>query len=393
MSKRGENIYKRKDGRWEGRISVEAGRYRYFYEKSYAGVKKKMKEWLKADCKPELRTDSDSFVAEALDEWLQSCYGSIKNSTYENYYYCINKHIKPFFRNNRIGMIDENRIQEFVKHICANSKISQAYQKKILQVFKTSLKGILNKNEKASALLGELTMPKRLTIERPVEVFSTHEQSQIEANLLISRNKKDICLLLCFYTGIRLGEVCALKWSRIDIDSKTIIIDQTLTRTKNFSEDGNKTKLTLASPKSRSSIRKIPIPDFLCELLCEIIPKIDGKEHFVLSDSSKPLDPRTFQRYYKRVLDNTHISSRKFHTIRHTFATRALEVGIDIRTLSDLLGHSGVTSTINTYSHSLLEQKKLAISKMNMLHTNNLSKPQSSYLFKSTNAVNKAVGI
>ncbi len=372
---------------------METGRYRYFYDKSYAGVKKKMKEWLKTDCKLGFSTGSNSFVAEALEEWLQSCYGSIKNSTYENYYYCINKHIKPFFRNNRIGMINENRIQEFVKHICANSKISKAYQKKILQVFKTSLKGILNKDEKTSTLLEGLSMPKKLTSGRPVEVFSMHEQSQIETDLLISRDKKDIGLLLCFYTGIRLGEVCALKWSRIDIDSKTIIIDQTLTRTKNFSEDGNKTKLELASPKSRSSIRKIPIPDFLCELLSEIIPKIDCKEFFLLSGSRKPLDPRTFQRYYKKVLDNTQIDSRKFHTIRHTFATRALEVGIDIRTVSDLLGHSGVTSTMNTYAHSLLEQKKLAIAKMNMLHTHKLSEIKNSSVIQPIYAVERAVGI
>ena len=393
MSKRGENIYRRKDGRWEGRILNETGRYRYFYDQSYAGVKKKMKDWLKADYKPKFHTGSKSFVSEALEWWIQSCYGGVKDSTYENYYYCVYKYIIPFFKKCRIGMIDEKHIKEFVQHICANPKLSQAYQRKILQIFKTSLKGILNQDEKVSALLKTLTMPKKLTAVKPVEVFSMSEQSQIEEKLLISKKNPDIGLLLCFYTGIRLGEVCALRWSRIDIDSKTILIDQTLSRTKNFEEGRTKTKLSLGSPKSRNSIRKIPIPDFLCELLCGIMPKTGGQECFVLSGSGEPLDPRTFQRYYKKALLNAHVTLRKFHTIRHTFATRALEVGIDIRTVSELLGHSGVTSTMNTYAHSLLEQKKLAISKMNMLHTHKLSEIKNPSVIQSIYAVERAVGI
>lgn len=372
MSKRGENIYKRKDGRWEGRILDENGRYKYFYDRNYNEVKRKMKDWLKGNRCVSTHQKNICF-SEALERWLKNCHGYVKASTYENYYYSMQKYILPYFRRYKVERITDLQVKDFVRHICNNTSLSRCYQRKILQIFKTALKRILYDDENTATIINALALPRTLYTLKPVEVFSASEQSRIEERLLINEGKKDIGLFICFYTGIRLGELCALRWDSIDLESKTMTISQTLIRIRNFEAEGPKTKLILSSPKSRSSTRKIPLPDFLCGMLHGQMLQAKSKEDYILSNSSMPVDPRTFQRYYERILASAGVYHRKFHAIRHTFATRALEVGIDVRTLSEILGHSGITSTLNTYAHSLLEQKRLAISKMNTLHTNKMS--------------------
>jgi integrase len=310
---------------------------------------------------------------ELLDKWLTDRQEYVKPSTYENYYYCMQKFIIPFFRDYKVEMITELHVKKFILSISNNISLSQSYRKKILQIFKTALKEILRDNDNATNIINALRFPRRLQVVKPVDIFSVYEQRLIENMLLINKGCKDIGLLLCFYTGIRLGELCALRWSDIDFESKTLTICKTLIRTKNFEAEGPKTKLCLGPPKSKSSVRKIPLPDFLCNILYDRFLQVKRINNFILSNSSIPFDPRTIQRYYDRLLSRAGVSHRKFHAIRHTFATRALEIGIDIKTVSEILGHSSITTTLNTYAHSLLEQKRLAISKMNLLHTKKMS--------------------
>ena len=163
-----------------------------------------------------------------------------------------------------------------------------------------------------------------------------------------------------------MGELGALRWEDIDLDSKTLSVKGTLTRNKNFDSSGSKTQLVVSSPKNRTSVRRIPIPEFIVGELQTHIGI--NKSCFLLTDTDKPADPRSYQRYYKKVLEQAHVSYRKFHTIRHTFATRILEMGVDIKTISELLGHSSVVNTLNIYAHSLMEQKKSAIAKLNSMH-------------------------
>jgi integrase len=145
-------------------------------------------------------------------------------------------------------------------------------------------------------------------------------------------------------------------------------IKRTVTRTKNFTLQDTKTQLNVGTPKSRTSIRKIPLPAFLVTIAREYILIDDKEDYYVLSGSNIPIDPRAYQKLFKRILTKAGVKDRKFHSTRHTFATRALELHVDIKTVSEILGHSNVAITMNVYAHSLMEQKKIAIDKFNHMH-------------------------
>lgn len=150
-------------------------------------------------------------------------------------------------------------------------------------------------------------------------------------------------------------------------------VNRTVSRIKTFQEEGNKTELFVGTPKSRKSFRKIPLPSFLLKILMESRSTSTSEESYVLTDKDVPIDPRVYQKFFKRVLQNAGVKERKFHAIRHTFATRALELGVDIKTLSEILGHSSVGITLNIYAHSLMDQKKIAIDKFNDMHLTNMN--------------------
>lgn len=170
--------------------------------------------------------------------------------------------------------------------------------------------------------------------------------------------------IVCFYTGIRIGELCALDLNRdIDLKRGVISIQHTLYRVK--SENGNKkTELKISTPKSESSIRDIPLPKFLIEKLS----KIENGSGFLIQKNGKFIEPNVYARRYKKILAELDIPYRKFHATRHTFATRALEIGMDIKTLSEILGHSSPTITLNLYSHSLPEHKKKEMDRLGKLY-------------------------
>ncbi len=154
------------------------------------------------------------------------------------------------------------------------------------------------------------------------------------------------------------------------MEAGTLSINRTVSRVQTFDEGKDKTELFVGSPKSRKSLRKIPLPDFLFVMLKKHVGQYGG-EDYIFSGNQLPYDPRRFQKLYKRILTDVGVTDRKFHAIRHTFATRALELGVDIKTISELLGHSSVSITLNIYAHSLMEQKKLAIDKFNDLYVFN----------------------
>lgn len=370
MSKRGENIYKRKDGRWEARHKQPDGKYVSTYGKTYSEAKKKLREKLQkmGDFK---QGEQNQRIIEQLNNWLNECAKRVKLSTYENYYYCMKTYVWPFFEETKNNTINKANLNSFVEKIYTNQMLSDASRKKILTIFKIALKFIMKENQFKSDLLKSMKIPK--TQSRIIQVFEANEQIKVEQELIKTRNLKAVGILLCFYTGLRLGELCAVKWSNIDHISKTITITGTLSRKKNFDSGSNKTKLHISSPKNNSSQRCIPLPQFLAEVLKDCATQASDHDSYLLSNTHAPIDPRTVQRFYERILQKANVRYRKFHTVRHTFATRALEMGIDVKTVSDLLGHSSVTTTLNIYAHSLMEQKKKAIAMLNDLHLTNIS--------------------
>ncbi len=371
MPRRGENIYKRKDGRWEGRILLDNGKYRYFYAKSYKDVKERMRDFLELKNTKEEKTAYELRRAAALFEtWLEGdILHQVKPTTYESYYRSIYKYIIPFFEQEGNENITEASVSRFVKSIRENMLIKESSRKKILSIFKSALKDILRDSPECLYLIKLIKLPR--PEEKEVEVFSMREQRKIEYAALNSENKRALGIILCFYTGIRLGELCGLKWKDINMESGTISISRTVFRTKSFKTGEKKTILQAGSPKSRKSMRKIPLPESILKMLAESEFDIPKDDCYILSGDDKPYDPRSYQKLYKRILKTAGIKNCKFHAIRHTFATRALELGVDIKTLSEILGHSNVGITLNIYAHSLMEQKKIAIGKFNEMLISN----------------------
>ena len=367
MPRRGENIYKRKDGRWEGRQLKTDGKYQYFYGKSYREVKERIKSYQENGKNITKKEIKALVTASSLFElWLDSEISKrVKPSTYESYYHCLKKYIIPFYISRDYNQITENSVLEFVKFMHDDDSISQSYRR-ILTVYKTALREILSNTSDSPIILNHVKFPR--TDQNEVQVFTMKEQCLIEKAVLSCPDKRTLGIVLCFYSGIRLGELCALKWSDFDFENGTLFISRTVSRTKNFSDEDNKTILLIGTPKSRTSSRKIPLPSFLIIILNEYY-KIGGKDNcYFMTGSEIPIDPRAFQKLYKKILNKAGVTDRKFHAIRHTFATRALELNVDIKTISDILGHSNVSITMNIYAHSLMEQKKIAIDRFNNMH-------------------------
>lgn len=162
----------------------------------------------------------------------------------------------------------------------------------------------------------------------------------------------DIGIWISLYAGLRIGEICALRWSDICFDTAILTVNGTQARTENGVE--------ITSPKSRTSRREIPIPKVLFEKL-KTMPK---NCEFILSKNGKSVDVRTYRRYFKRLLQKANLPDIKYHALRHTFSTRALEVGMDYKTLSEILGHSSVGITLDLYAHSLKEHKQKQMNKL-----------------------------
>ena len=169
--------------------------------------------------------------------------------------------------------------------------------------------------------------------------------------------------MICLYTGIRIGELCALEWKNIDLKRGVISIRQTLYRVKSDNEK-RKTEIIIAPPKSDTSVRDIPLPKFLTAKL-KVIEHGGG---FLINRKGKYIEPAVYARRYKTVLKEAGVRDVKFHTTRHTFATRALEIGIDIKTLSEILGHASPTVTLNIYAHSLPEHKAKEMDRLGKLY-------------------------
>ena len=187
-------------------------------------------------------------------------------------------------------------------------------------------------------------MPKTETKE--AEVFNKDERSRLQSYLQNNLNKS---ILLTMYSGIRIGEMCALKWSDIDYENGIVRVSKALQRVSDKSGRG-KTKIAITSPKSKTSVKDIPVPPFILDILKQ---EKRSEEYYILSGTSKPVKPRTMQNRFKAVLKNCGIRNANFHLLHHTYATMCIENGFDAKTVSELLGHSNVNITLNRIGNSL----------------------------------------
>lgn len=358
MSKRGENIYKRKDGRWEGRYKngfKPDGKVKYtsVYGKTYADVRKIIAE-------KRSKTDIDSVsckltVRELFVLWLDNIRISVKESTYANYVMKLEKHIMPYFNSTRYEKLTAEFLNRFIE-----LKLSEGYSPKYVYDIAVLIRSV---SKFARKHYGYADKAEFMKLPKKEPCREKHMLSSEQYTILISALKKDnspsaVGILLAAFTGIRLGELSALKWSDIDFEKRIIIVSNTMQRIKN-SDGQSKTKIVVTSPKSRTSIREIPVPDWLIQKLSKIKSVDDS---YFLTGNGSFIEPRTMQYRFKSLLKKLNLPCINFHTLRHMFATRCIAVGFDVKTLSEILGHSTVELTLNRYVHSSLERKRQCMS-------------------------------
>lgn len=353
MARHGENIRKRKDGRWEGRYSVPDGltghkQSRSVYAKTYAEVRNKLASAKKnapvsADV---METNKKNIFHEAAEEWLETVKRQRKYSTYIKYqtiYYC---YIKE-----KLGAIAlEALTQKDVNNLAVSvDEVSSSIHSSIKNVTNQILRFVSVKyGIPAYNFVCMVSKP----ASRPVETLTKTEQMKFVKCLCKEPDIYKAGILLCMSTGLRIGEICALKWSDIDFENKLLHVRRTVQR---IAVTGRKTRTALleSEPKSSFSRREIPIAD---EIMKYLLPyrKPDG----YLFKDRKPLDPRTYQNKFAKYIRDAELHKSHFHILRHTFATNCINSGMDVKSLSEILGHADVKITLNCYVHPTMETKR-----------------------------------
>lgn len=368
MPRKGANIYKRKDNRWEARYIKEykpngSIKYGYCYGKTYREAKQKMLEVQVA-----LRTEafsqkliSKQKFSNYCDEWLQVNRNHIKETTYVKYYTILEKYIKPMFGTCNVETLSSIMIAEFSQNLLKEKKLSEKTVKDILSVLNSILKYIANHHVTTLSKI-EITYPKQPKKEMRV---LTREEQRIFVNYLLNEmDHYKFGILLSLFTGMRIGEVCALRWQDISLEENLIKVSATMQRIQDFSNmRTQKTKIIITTPKSDTSMRIIPMAECIAKL-CET-QWIDNESAFVLTGSpDKYIEPRTLQKRLESYTKDCGLEGVHFHTLRHTFATRCIEVDFEIKTLSEILGHASPRITLERYVHSSLQLKRENIKKL-----------------------------
>ena len=287
-----------------------------------------------------------------LNEWLKNyVLPSVKIRTYERYSLIVNLHIRDKIEMLELDDLTPLLLQQYITELLQSGNrktgkgLSANSVNAIISVLQSSLKTANFLGLTAEYTADKVKRPKLK--EKPVECFSLKEQKQIEQAILSGRKDKLYGILLCLYSGLRIGELIALQWSDIDFTKGILTVSKSC-------HDG-KAGLIIDEPKTATSRRVIPLP----KQLLPILKGIKKKSHspFVVSANGKPVSVRSYQRSFELLLKKLKIPHRGFHSLRHTFATRALECGMDVKTLSEILGHKNPTVTLNRYAHSLMEHK------------------------------------
>lgn len=370
MAKRGENIHKRKDGRWEGRYKKgkdSNGKtvYSSVYGKTYTEAKEKLIKTIANLNKKDNVTKDYSFY-EILELWKASKFRNIKGSTKLKYENTIEKHILPCLGKCKMSSMNSILLNEYISQKLESGRLdkkgglSPTSVKSIMAIVFSTIDFAIEEKLCKPIVLSNCKISAE---KKSITVLDQDEQKRLEANLLINTDKTKLGIFISLRTGLRIGEVCALKWSDIDFKNMIIHLRATVSRVKN--NDGKGTKLIIEKPKTKASIRDIPIPSDLFKVL--VVMKKQSASPFVVSTNNKFVPPRTFEYRYHKILKSSNVASINFHALRHTFATRCIEKGVDVKSLSEILGHSNVSITLNTYVHSSMEYKRLQIEKLSNL--------------------------
>lgn len=365
MSKPGENISKRKDGRWEARYIKgrrEDGKiiFGYVYGKSYHEAREKKNAALGSMCETgNAAANSGSRFGTLLDTFLIKKKTAVKESTYSHYCEIVNNHIRPLLGELPVDGITGRIIDRFAGEKLESGRLdgggglSAKNVRDILSVIKMTLDiawedGIITR---------KISFAKPRLKAKTIDILSPKEQSLI-LELACSGDLREFGYYLCLQTGLRIGEICALRWNDIDFENRLMKVDRTLLRISDTDGTDKKTKVIFDSPKTQSSSRVIPLPDALLRELSFRKSCAASGDAFLLTGTGAYIEPRLYTYSFKQFLDKNHMKHYGFHALRHTFATRCIENGFDAKSLSELLGHSNVKITLERYVHPSLDLKR-----------------------------------
>lgn len=360
MARHGENIYKRKDGRYEGRYvkgrtADGKTQFGYVYGYQYAEVRNKLL-MKKAQL---LQNSGGTGGAVTLDMWMQrwlhgEVQSRVKRSSYLTYFNLWNRHIQPQLGRVRLERITADDVRGMLARL-NEAGLAPSTRRSALR--------LLNAAMDAAREEGHIR-------QNPCRRIRLMQEDAAEQRVLNRREQecvKKVCVegkyaaaLLGLYTGLRLGEICGLQWADVDWERGTLTVRRTVQRVK--SANGARTELNVGSPKTAHSRRVIPVPLFLLDILRALQDR--STQSWMFGSSGMPAEPRTMQRRLLRLTLRLGMANVHFHTLRHTFATRLVEMGVDVKTVSALLGHSSIRTTLDFYAHSRLEHQRSAIERL-----------------------------
>ncbi len=301
-----------------------------------------------------------------LNEWLTHYIKpSSKQRTFEQYSKVAQIHILPYLGDIELTDLTPFVLQKFITDLMTNGNkrtgkgLSPNFVKTILSVIQNSLKTAHLVGYLPEYSANKIKRPK--IVEKQVECFSIQEQKKIEEAALSVKKDKYRGIILCLYTGLRIGELLALTWNDVDFEKSILSVTKTC---HDGNENGEHIRI-IDTPKTENSRRQIPLSKTLVKMLKDM--KRKSKCEFVIADGEKPVFIRSYQRTFELLLKKLKLPHKGFHSLRHTFATRALECGMDVKSLSEILGHKNATITLNRYAHSLWEHKAEMMNKLSKM--------------------------
>ncbi len=374
MARRGDNLHKRKDGRWEGRYPKGRDHngallYGSVYGKTYAEAKEKLASAQNGQMPQNSPKMEKQLFTDVLDQWLYCNQIRLKGGSVNKYRQIIETHIRKELGPIPVAELTAVAVNSFLEQklccgrIDGRGGLSHAYVKSIMLVVNAAIK---------YAVQEKLCPPLRSPIYKPAEekreihALSSAVQQALEDYIFNTTSATAVGIIISLYMGLRIGEVCALRWEDIDFNKQTLTVRHTIARIGEPQPNGKTgARYILDTPKTKASKREIPIPSKVLTLLVSL--RRISTSVFVVSEAEGFVNPRTYEYRYKRLLASYHIEPFHYHVLRHTFATRCIESGMDVKTLSEILGHANVNITLNTYVHSSMEMKRTQLEKMLLL--------------------------
>ena len=304
---------------------------------------------------------AETRLSEIVALWKEDKKQYVKRSTFAAYTLLIENHILPLF--GETTLVEEQDVQTFVFRKL-NEGLSHKTIKDILIVLKMILRfGV--KNQMMEYRQIDIKFPTERD-NHSIDILSRSHQKQIMEYIQSHFTFKNLGIYICLSAGMRIGEICALTWDDLDVENGIIHVQKTIQRIYIVGESRKHTEVILDTPKTKNSIREIPMTKDLLKMLRPIKKIVNGC-FYVLTNEPTPTEPRTYRNYYKQFMQSLGLPSMKFHGLRHSFATRCIESKCDYKTVSVLLGHSNISTTLNLYVHPNLEQKKKCMEQMSRL--------------------------